>query len=82
MKMESNKSYSVADKMAEILNNEERSVEKISKLSGVPASTIRGWINNKKTPTINNAQWVLSALGYRLMLEKNTENIEPGAKEE
>lgn len=74
--MESNKSYSLADEMAEILNNEERSVEKIAKISGVSASTIRGWVNEKKIPTLNNAQWVLSALGFRLTIEKKEENIE------
>lgn len=46
--MENKKSYSLADEMAEILNNEERSVEKIAKISGVSASTIRGWVNEKK----------------------------------
>ena len=74
--MENKESYSLADIMAEMLNNDERSVEKIAKISGVSASTIRGWVNNKKTPTLNNAQWVLSALGYRLTLEKKEENIE------
>lgn len=74
--MASNVSYSLADIITEILNNEERSVATIAKISGVSASTIRGWVNDKKTPTINNAQWVLSALGYRLTLEKTVEKIE------
>lgn len=80
--MESNKSYSLADEMAEILNNEERSVEKIAKISGVSASTIRGWVNDKKIPTLNNAQWVLSALGFRLTIEKESTTEEAGEKEE
>lgn len=80
--MERNKSYSVADEMAEILNKDERSVEKIAKMSGVSASTIRGWVNDKKIPTLNNAQWVLSALGYRLTLEKKSTVAEAGEKEE
>lgn len=73
--MSSKGNYSLADTITEIINNEERSVEVIAKLSGVSASTIRGWVNDKKTPTLNNAQWVLSALGYKLTLEKeSTEN--------
>ena len=75
MKMESNKSYSLADEMAEILNNEERSVEKIAKISP-------GGRNDKKIPTLNNAQWVLSALGYNLTLEKKSTTEEAGEKEE
>lgn len=79
--MGNKESFSLADEMAEILNKEERSVEKISKISGVSASTIRGWVNDKKTPTLNNAQWVLSALGYRLTLEKESILKESGEKE-
>lgn len=58
------------------------SVEKIAKISGVSASTIRGWVNDKKIPTLNNAQWVLSALGYNLTLEKKSTTEEAGEKEE
>lgn len=79
--MGNKKSYSVADEMAEILNNEERSVEKIAKISGVSASTIRGWVNDKKIPTLNNAQWVLSALGYNLTLEKTVVKTEQAEEE-
>ena len=60
----------ITDKVISVIESEGKSVESIAKRSGVGASTIRGWLNNGKTPTLENAQWVLSVLGYGLKIEK------------
>ena len=68
--MDSKRTNSITDEIVNVVIQEERSVESIARESGVGASTIRGWINNGKTPTLENAQWVLQALGFRLTIEK------------
>lgn len=68
--MDSKRANSITDEIVNAVLHEERSVEKIAKESGVGASTIRGWINCGKTPTVENAQWVLKVLGFRLTIEK------------
>ena len=68
--MDSKRANSITDEVVNAVMQEERSVESIARESGVGASTIRGWINNGKTPTLENAQWVLKVLGFRLTIEK------------
>lgn len=79
--MGNKENYSLAETLTEMINNEKRSVENIAKSSGVSASTIRGWVNEKKTPTLNNAEWVLGALGYKLALEKVEKTSEKDDKQ-
>ena len=63
----------ITDKVISVIESEGKSVESIAKRSGVGASTIRGWLNNGKTPTLQNAQWVLKTLGYTITIEKERE---------
>lgn len=60
----------ITDEVINALNNQNRSIDSIARESGVGASTIRGWLNNGKTPTLQNAQWVLKVLGYNIAIIK------------
>ena len=42
----------------------------ISKRSGVCYHTILGWIEKRHAPQLDSLQWVLYALGMRLVLKK------------
>ena len=63
----------ITEEVVKAIETQERSVESIAKQSGVGASTIRGWLNNGKTPTLENAQWVLNVLGYKISIIKDGE---------
>ena len=63
----------IADDLISVINKSELSVCEISRLSGVPVSTIFGWLNASKTPSFRNAFYVYSALGYTLTLKKKEE---------
>lgn len=63
----------ITDKVVELIVSQDKSIDSIARQSGVGASTIRGWLNNGKTPTLQNAQWVLKTLGYTITIEKERE---------
>ena len=50
------------------------SVNSIAKKSGISEATIRGWLRGKGTPSIANAQFVLSVLGKELCIKEKTTN--------
>ena len=64
---------SLTDEVIDVIATQDKSIDSIARQSGVGASTIRGWLNNGKTPTLQNAQWVLKTLGYTITIEKESE---------
>ena len=63
----------IADDLIVAIERSDLPVQEISKLSGVPATTIFGWLNCGKTPSIRNAFYVFSALGYKITVRRDAE---------
>ncbi|MCI8459417.1 MAG: helix-turn-helix transcriptional regulator [Clostridia bacterium] len=65
--------------MVEFLQEERKrqhvSIKTLSKLSGVGEGTIGNWIYCGFTPTLDNFQKVLNALGYDLSIVKKENGI-------
>lgn len=62
----------VADTVCDVISKSELSIMEISRKSGVPHPTILGWLNKSRTPTMRNASYVLTVLGYELrVMPKN-----------
>ena len=55
----------------------EKSVQQISRESGVNRNTISSWINQNTSPSIANAEAVLNTIGYTLTL-RELENADGG----
>lgn len=45
-----------------------------AKLSGMPKTTIKSWLYEKRSPTLLNAEKILKALGYELKIVKKEGN--------
>lgn len=60
----------IADDLISVIEKSDLSVMEISRKSGVPKTTIFGWLNNGKTPSLRNAFYVFSALGYKMTLDR------------
>lgn len=64
---------SITDEVIEVIENSDKALYSIGRESGVGVSTIWNWLNNNRSPTVENAQWVLKVCGYRLKIEKDGE---------
>lgn len=56
------------EKIVELIYKSGFSVKRLSKDSGVSQSAIKSWLSGSRTPTVDNAQYVLSVLGYTIIV--------------
>lgn len=60
----------IADDLIVAIEKSDLSVLEISRKSGVPANTIFGWLNYSRNPSLRNAFYVFSALGYSMTVNR------------
>ena len=60
----------VSEKMAEILIRTRCPMAQIAQKSGVSETSLRNWAKGTINPSLDMAEWVLNALGYRLEVVK------------
>lgn len=56
------------EKIVDLIYKSGFSVKRLSKDSGVSQSAIKSWLSGSRTPTVDNAQYVLSVLGYTIIV--------------
>lgn len=61
---------SVLDEVLEVIRLSGKSVNQMSKESGVSRSTICDWFRGDTSPTLQNAEAVLNAIGYTITLKE------------
>ena len=71
----------IHDDILQTIRRSEKSINRISKESGVSRSTIGDWLNKRSLPTVFNAEAVLNTIGYTLILKK-TGNDDAGNENE
>lgn len=57
------------EELKRVIIESQLTIREIAEKSGVAASTIYDWINYDRTPSVDSAQWVIDALGYKINLE-------------
>lgn len=63
-------SLDLRETLVKLIEHSDMSIREIGVRSGVSREAIQGWINKGATPNIDNAQWVLQALGMELTITK------------
>lgn len=64
---------SITDEVIELIKSSKMPLYKISHRSGVSRRTIYDWIYKGAIPTLENAQCVITALGYDISITKSGE---------
>lgn len=57
--------------LLKILRERKISLQKISDLSGVHINSINHWLRDGIEPTLTNAEKVLKALGYKIIVKED-----------
>ena len=63
------------DTFINLINASGMSLTQIAEKSGVSRRTIYNWLHNKATPSIDTAQWVLTAIGYDLKITEVQDEV-------
>ena len=54
----------------------DKTISEISRQSGIPVGTIKGWVYHGKTPSVENAQFVLALFNKELCIKEISEDGE------
>ena len=49
-------------------------IKTIAKKAGISTSTIYGWFCGRRRPALNTVEWVMQAIGYKIVFVKEETN--------